>query len=121
MKEILTQVLFYSHLLGFAAFGGGLLAQLTASKRRITGVVVNGVRWQLFSGIAMVGLAQQDYNMTVVAIKLGIVIVILAICEALRKKPQISNKVYWLLVVLLIIQTAVALSVEKSAPATVMN
>lgn len=116
MKETLTQVLFYSHLLGFAAVGGGLLAQLSTAKRRISGVILNGARWQLVSGLLLVGLAYDDYNMVAVNIKLGLVLVILTICEALRKKPQISNKVYWLLVVLLVIQTAVALSVAKQAP-----
>lgn len=115
MKETFTQILFFSHLLGFAAVGGGLMAQLSAAKRRITGVVLNGARWQLVSGLALVGIASDDYKMSAVAVKLGIVLVILAICEVLRKKPQISNKVYWLLVILVIIQTAVALSVAKEA------
>lgn len=118
--EILTQILFYSHLLGFAAVAGGLLAQLTSQTHKITGVILNGARWQIISGLALVGIAPKDYNMTPVAIKLGIVLIILGICEALRKKPSIGNKVYWLLLVLVIIQTAVALMVAKEAVAPVV-
>jgi hypothetical protein len=117
----LTHILFYSHLLGFAAVAGGLLAQLTAKTHKITGVVLNGARWQIISGLALVGIAPKDYNMSSVSVKLGIVLVILGICEALRKKPAIGNKIYWLLLVLVIIQTAVALTVAKEAPAVVVN
>ena len=118
MTEFFTHVLFYSHLLGFAAVAGGLLAQLTAKTHRITGVVLNGARWQIISGLTLVGIAPKDYNMVPVAIKLGIVLVILGICEALRKKPTIGNKIYWLLLILVIIQTAIALTVAKEAVAT---
>jgi uncharacterized membrane protein len=120
MTEFLTHVLFYSHLLGFAAVAGGLLAQLTAKTHRITGVILNGARWQIISGLTLVGIAPKDYNMIPVAIKLGIVLIILAFCEALRKKPSISNKVYWLLLILVIVQTAVALTVAKEAVAPVV-
>lgn len=111
--EIFTEILFYSHLLGFAAVAGGLMVQLRASTHKITSVILNGARWQIISGLTLVGIAPKDYNMTPVAIKLGIVLVILGICEALRKKPAIGNKIYWLLVVLVVIQTAVALFVAK--------
>lgn len=121
MKETITEIIFFSHLLGFAAVAGGLLAQLTSLKRRITGVVLNGARWQLLSGLALVGIAQSDYKMPAVGVKLGIVLVVLVICEALRKKLQISNKIYWLLVILIIVQTTVALSVAKDPTPLVVN
>ena len=111
--EVITQILFYTHLLGFAAVAGGLLAQLTAQTHRITGVILNGARWQLVSGIAMVAIAPKDYNIVPVIIKLGIVLLIVGICEALRKRAKVGNKVYWLLLILVVIETAVALSVAK--------
>jgi hypothetical protein len=113
--HILTQIFFYTHLLGFAAVAGGLMVQLKASTHKITGVILNGARWQIISGLTLVGIAPKDYNMTPVAIKLGIVLVILGICEALRKKEVIGNKVYWILVALVVVQTAVALFVAKEA------
>ncbi len=119
--ELLTHILFYSHLLGFAAVAGGLLAQLTSKTHKITGVILNGARWQIISGLTLVGIAPDDYNMTAVGVKLGIVLVILGICEALRKKPVIGNKVYWILLILVIVQTAVALTVAKEVPAVVVN
>lgn len=119
MKDTIIHILFFSHLLGFAAVVGGLISQLTSAKRRIIGAVLNGARWQLISGIALVGLGRDEYNMTAVGVKLGIVLVLLVACEVLRKKPQISNKAYWFLLVLVIVQTAVALSVAKEVVAPV--
>lgn len=112
--DVFTHILFYTHLLGFAAVAGGLLAQITSKAHKITGVILNGARWQIISGLTLVGIAPKDYNMTPVAIKLGIVLIILGICEALRKKAIISSKVYLALIVLVAIQTAVALFVAKA-------
>lgn len=111
--NILTHIIFYTHLLGFAAVAGGLMAQLTAKTHKISGVIVNGARWQLISGLTLVGIAPNDYNMSSVGVKFTILLIILGISEALRKKPVISNKVYWLLVILVVIQTGVALTVAK--------
>ena len=111
--EIAQQFLFYSHLLGFAAVAGGLLAQLTHKQHRISGVIVNGARWQLLSGIALVALEPKAVNMVPVAIKLGITIVLLGFCEVLRRRATISTKTYWFLLILVITQTAVALLVAK--------
>lgn len=111
--ELLTQILFYTHLLGFAAVAGGLLAQITAKIHKISGVILNGARWQFISGLALVAIAPKDYNMVPVAIKLGIVLIILGLCEGLRKKAAISNKAYLVLIVLVAVQTAVALFVAK--------
>lgn len=119
--ELLAQILFYSHLLGFAAVAGGLMAQLTSKTHKITGVILNGARWQITSGIFLVAIEPDEFNMTAVAVKLSIVLVILAICEALRKKAVISNKIYWLLVALVVIETAVALFVAKEVPTVIIS
>lgn len=111
--ELLQHFLFYSHLLGFAAVAGGLLAQLTAKQHRISGVIVNGARWQFISGIALVALDPKGVNMVPVAIKLGIALVLLIFCELLRKRTEISSKTYWFLLILVVVQTAVAMLVAR--------
>lgn len=116
MVDMLTQILLFAHLLGFAALAGGLLVQLRAAVRRINGAMRGGAYWQLLTGLAMFGLAPHDYNTVIVGVKIGIILVIIVICEALRKKAKISTATYWLLLVLVIIQTALALSVVKVVP-----
>jgi|GEM_PF-3812083 len=113
--EVFTHILLYTHLLGFAAVAGGLLAQIAANTYKITVVILNGARWQMISGLALVAIAPADYHTGMVSMKLGIAFVILGICEALRKKTNMSSRVYALLILLVAVQTAAALFLAKDA------
>lgn len=108
--EALEHVLFYTHLLGFAAVAGGLFAQLNTKKHPITGLIINGTRWQLVSGLALAGIAHEDYRPVALGLKLGIIIVLLGIFES-KRKHGLSQSLYTAMVATVLLQTAVALFV----------
>ncbi len=114
MTEILEKVFLYTHLFGFAAVAGGLLYQLPAKSRRIGSVILNGARWQVVSGIILYILILSQANHFALGIKIIIALVILTLAEINRKKDKISVKLYYFLLLLVLIQVVFALFAEKA-------
>lgn len=85
--ELLEHLVFYTHLLGFAAVAGGLMAQWNSSTYRITPLMLWCARWQLLSGFALAGLEREDINHLALGLKFGLLLVLLAYFES-RKTPD---------------------------------
>lgn len=103
-------LLFYTHLLGFAAVAGGLFAQLPNKKHPITGLIINGTRWQLVSGLALAGLGHNDYRPFALGLKLGIIVVLLGLLES-KRKTGLGQSLFVVATVLVLLLAAIALFV----------
>jgi hypothetical protein len=85
--ELLEHLVFYTHLLGFAAVVGGLMTQWGSGAYRVTPWVLWGARWQLLSGLVLAGLEREDINQMALGIKFGLLLVLIAFFES-RKRPD---------------------------------
>lgn len=108
--DALQTVLFYTHLLGFAAVAGALFAQLPGKKHPVSSMITNAARWQLISGLALAGLGHEDYRSFALGLKLGIIVVLLGILES-KRKSGLTRPLYITAIALVLLQTAVALFV----------
>jgi hypothetical protein len=100
--EILEHVLLVLHFLGLAALIGGFLVQIKASTRVVNNAMFHGALTQLVTGILLVGIAYpladgdeaQYPDNAKIAVKLLILLVIIGLILANRKKEAISTAVW---------------------------
>ena len=112
--DILKNVMLFTHLLGFAAVAGGLIFQIGKKTKTLGPVIVFGARWQAVSGSILYYLMRHDdIRPSIVGLKIVGVIIILALVEMNQKKDTISNKLFNWLLVIVIIQTLIALFISK--------
>ncbi|PID31813.1 hypothetical protein CR970_03540, partial [Candidatus Saccharibacteria bacterium] len=81
MADIIAALLLFTHLLGFAGVAGGLLAQYSVSVQRPGPLILYGARWQLISGLLLVGIRHDELRPSVVITKLALAVAIAAITE----------------------------------------
>ena len=110
----LEKILFYTHLIGFAAVAGGLIAQAKATKRVVTPIIIFGARWQMLSGLALGFVIRHDVRPLVIGLKLVGAILILTLADIWRKKPQLSRRQYLILCAVVALQTLAAIFVSRT-------
>ncbi|UED84565.1 hypothetical protein [Streptomyces profundus] len=88
--NVLIHIVLALHIIGIAALLGGFLEQVRSIKTgevAVTSGMLHGAANMLITGIALVGLNQaddQEVNNTKIAVKLGILVVILALVYVKR-------------------------------------
>jgi hypothetical protein len=94
------KVLLILHFVGLASLLGGFLVQMSATTRVVNPAMLHGALTQLVTGIALVGVLQAEndpanpVNNTKVAVKLLVLLVILGLIVANRKKESVSTGVW---------------------------
>ena len=93
--EVVKGLLLILHFIGLSAIIGGVLVQLRAETRRIDAFVLHGAWTQLLTGVALVGVveAMDDYEVdnVKIAVKLLVLLAILGIAFAFRKRPSVPT------------------------------
>ncbi len=96
--EFLYDALVVLHFVGLASLLGGWLVQISASPRVVNRAMVDGALTQLVTGVALVGIAEasldEELNHAKVGAKLVILLVIVALTLANRRKESISTGVW---------------------------
>jgi len=90
--DFLQNLLVVIHFIGLAALFGGFFVQMTARDKVINNAMFHGALTQLVTGILLVGVVQHnepdEIDNAKIGVKLGILVVILAlILINRRKKP----------------------------------
>ena len=102
--EIASSILLILHFIGLASLLGGFLVQISTSPRVVNNAMFHGALLQLITGILLVGVAEmskeESVNHAVVGVKLVVLLIIMGLVIANRKKDQITNAV-WLAIGLL--------------------
>lgn len=95
--DILEKILLVIHFLGLASILGGVLVQSKAlrSGAKVLPAILHGAYTQLLSGVllvAVISAGDDDLNNTKIAVKLGVLVVILVLAIVNRKK---ANPATW--------------------------
>jgi len=109
--EIARLVLLFIHILGFAALLGGLLVQLSASEKSVSGVMRDGVGTAFLAGLLLVGVLEAgdgEVDRLKIGVKFAVGLVILVLVMANNRKPRIPKGLYFGLLVLTLANIAVA-------------
>lgn len=109
--EALRLILLIVHLLGFAALFGGLLAQAGQPTKAVNAAMRDGSGTAFVAGLLLVGVLEAgdgDVDHAKVAVKLLIGLVILGLVMANVRKERIATNLWWLLLLLTVVNVAVA-------------
>jgi hypothetical protein len=109
--ETLRLVTLFIHLLGFAALVGGLLAQVSAPVKKVTGLMRDGAGTAFVAGVAAVGVLEagdSDVDHIKIAVKLVIGLVVLVLVMANLRKERISTALFGTIAGLTLVNLAVA-------------
>lgn len=109
--ETLRLVLLFLHVLGFAALIGGLLAQAGTGEKRVNGAMRDGSGTAFLTGLALVGVLEagdQSVDHVKIGVKLVVSLVVLALVMANLRKPSIPQGLWAGLLVLSVLNVAVA-------------
>lgn len=116
--EFIYNVLVVLHFIGLASLIGGFLVQISTSPRVVNNAMFHGALTQLVTGVLLVGLAYPlhernplEYELpdnAKIGVKFVILLVILGLILANRKKPEISNAVWGLIGGLSIVNVVIA-------------
>jgi hypothetical protein len=111
-------VLVVLHFIGLASLIGGFLVQIKSSPRVINNAMLHGALTQLVTGILLVGLRYplnssdpaewSKPDNAKIGVKLVVLLIILGLILANRKKDQITNAVWGLIGGLSILNVVVA-------------
>ena len=111
--EYLLNAIVVLHFLGLAALIGGFLVQIKSKPRVVNHAMFDGALTQLVTGLILVGMtsALDDFpapDNAKIAVKLLIVLVIVALVAVNRKKPEITTTVWGLIGGLAILNVVIA-------------
>lgn len=109
----LLHVFLLLHLLGFGALFGGLLIQVKEPVKKVNALMRDGIGTAVVAGIAMVGIIEGKYSPdgefhAWTGVKLVVGLVILVLVMANLRKPQISQGLWGLILLLTVANVAVA-------------
>lgn len=110
--EILRLVLLFLHLLGFAALFGGLVVQARDSDKTVNAAMRDGVGTAFLAGLLLVGVLEagdDPVNHAKIGVKFVIGLVLLVLVMANTRKPTIPQGLWAGLLVLSVLNVAVAL------------
>ena len=111
--KVAQVVLVVLHLLGVVALLVGLLVQVRHPEKRVTGPMRDGIGTTFVAGLLLVGVLEardQDFDHTTVALMFAIGLVVLVLVMANLRKPSIPAWLYWLILVLAVVDIGVAYS-----------
>ena len=109
--ETLRLVLLFLHILGFAALIGGLLAQARDAEKSVTAAMRDGAGTAFLAGLFLVGVLEAgdgDVNRVKIGVKFAVGLVILVLVMANTRKPRIPQGLYVGLLVLSVLNVALA-------------
>ncbi len=110
--EILRNVVFYLHLVGFAALLGGAVAQYLSGQLRINSAMLGGAVVQVVTGLVLAapfGLEEgEKLNYVKLAVKLVIALMILAMTFFPRARPRVNRGHFLAIIVLTLVNAGVA-------------
>lgn len=109
--EFVRHLLLFLHFVGLASLIGGFLVQMKGPDRRITSAVLHGGLTQVVTGVLLVGVLQgldEEVNNFKIAVKLLIALVITVLAWILRKRPSLSNGLFFGLAGLALLNVAIA-------------
>lgn len=97
--EILYNAIVVLHFIGLASLIGGFLVQIRATERVVNSAMWHGALTMLVTGLLLVGLAYPlndgaDIDNAKIGVKLAILLVIVGLVWANRKKEAISTGVW---------------------------
>ncbi len=98
--DVLINVFVALHIIGIAALLGGFLTQMKAmgaGAARFSPAMLHGALTMLVTGVALVGLNQADdqsVNNLKIGIKLGILVVILALVYVKRDEERVDKGIF---------------------------
>jgi len=96
--EFVRNLLLFLHFVGLASLIGGFLVQAMASERRIIAAILHGGYTQLLTGVLLVGVLEamdKDVNHAKIGVKLAIALFVTAFAFVLRKRPSLSNGLFF--------------------------
>ncbi len=91
--EILRDIVFLFHLVGFAALFGGAFVQMKGPKRVVNPAMWHGALTMLVTGLLLVGIREMgdmDLNHVKIGIKLAVMIAVFVLVLLQRKKPEVA-------------------------------
>lgn len=113
--DLLYNFVLVLHFLGLAGLIGGCLVQFSApGERSVLSAMMYGALTQVVTGPVLVGLAEgvesldKDLNMTKIAVKLGIALVVTVLCWVNRRRPTIPDGLYLMIFGLAVTNVVVA-------------
>jgi hypothetical protein len=116
--SLVYELLVILHFLGLASLIGGFLVQIKTSPRVVNNAMFHGVLTQLITGVLLVGLRYPLHESDAaewplpdnakIGVKFVVLLVILGLVLANRKKDQISNAVWGLIGGLAILNVVIA-------------
>ncbi|MEY3406995.1 MAG: hypothetical protein RL038_56 [Actinomycetota bacterium] len=93
--EIVKDIALVLHFIGLAALFGGWMTQLKAETKLVTPTMMHGAYTMLASALVLGGLVEEDTNHIKLAIKGLVLIGILALLIAGKRKDSIDKSVYF--------------------------
>jgi len=112
--DFVKDVLVFLHFIGLAALFGGLFVQLKASPRVVNAAVLHGALTQVVTGLLLVGVHEAedgtlpDYFHMKVGTKLVIALVITVLAFVNRKRPSITDGLFFALMGLTALNIGIA-------------
>jgi hypothetical protein len=111
--DVVLRILLFGHFIGLASLLGGYITQLSLRNWRVGPAMVHGALTQLVTGVAMVGIISAtrdaaDVNNAKFAVKLLVLLVILALVWANRSKTPAAPKVFQAIGALTVADIAIA-------------
>ena len=107
MNEIIHDILLFLHFVGLAALIGGLLVQLSAATKAVNPAMLVGALGQLVTGLALMFIEMDEVNHAKVAVKFGILAVIV-IVAFVRRQRGLSTTTFWALLGLSVANVGIA-------------
>lgn len=109
--EILRLALLFLHIIGFAALIGGLLVQAREPAKSVNAAMRDGAGTAFLAGLLLVGVLEAgdgDVNHVKIGVKFAVGLVILVLVMANARKPNIPQGLYVGLLVLGLLNVALA-------------
>ncbi len=109
--DLVKDILVFLHLIGYAALFGGLFVQLKANPRVVNMAMFHGALTQLVTGVLIVGVLESDdadVNHAKIGVKLVVALAITALILMNRKKPSLTDGLFFALLGLTTLNVAVA-------------
>ena len=90
--QFIYNLLLVLHFIGLASLLGGVIVQMKSSDKGVNPAMVHGALTQLVTGVLMVGIAEsggvdEELNMTKIAVKLIVVLIITVLAFAV---PEVT-------------------------------
>ena len=114
--EIVRDILLFGHLLGMASLLGGAVVQMRGRDRVVNPAMFHGSVVQVVSGVLLVGTAYAldegaegaDVDNAKVGVKAVVAVAVLILCWLNRKRPTVSEAVFFAIFGLTLLNVAVA-------------